>query len=182
MGQADAPGLHPAPPHDLARRQLPLRLLHVEWYRVYRCARDPRFFGRTGQFRFDAPAAEYGVLYVARSHEGAFIETFGSVVRAQAGRNYLDEQTVHERCWATVTSERPLRLVDLSMALPHRPSSSWLESYNHTGRRRACHPVEGSDKDGPPNVWANHQACGGRACRAFLARIALVPAKEPGHL
>lgn len=114
MGQADAPGLHPAPPHDLARRALPLRTLHVEWYRVYRCARDPRFFGRTGQFRFDAPGAEYGVLYMARSHEGAFIETFGSVVRVHAGRNYLDEQTVQERCWARVTSGRPLRLVDLT--------------------------------------------------------------------
>lgn len=54
------------------------------------------------------------MLYLARSHEGAFIETFGSVIRAHAGRNYLDEQTVQERCWARVTPERPLRLVDLT--------------------------------------------------------------------
>ena len=114
MGQADAPGPHPDPPPDLARRPLPLRALHVAWYRVYRCVRDPRFFGRTGQFRFDAPGEEYGVLYMARSREGAFIETFGSVVRAHAARTYLDELTVQQRCWATVTSERPLRLVDLS--------------------------------------------------------------------
>jgi RES domain len=114
MAWADAPGPQPDPPHGLARRHLPLRSLHVEWYRVYRCARDPRFFGRTGMFRFDAPAAEYGVLYMARSHEGTFIETFGSVIRAHAGRTYLDEQTVNERCWGRITTERPLRLVDLT--------------------------------------------------------------------
>lgn len=111
--QASVPGLHPDPPRDLAERDLPIRSFHIHWYRVYRCARDPKFFGRTGKFRFDAPAAEYGVLYIARSREGAFIETFGSVVQVQSGRNYLDEQTVDKRCWGRVMSSRPLRLAAL---------------------------------------------------------------------
>jgi len=32
----------------------------------------------------------------------------------QSGRNYLDEQTVDERCWGRVMSSRPLRLIDLT--------------------------------------------------------------------
>lgn len=36
------------------------------WIRLHECGRAAKFFGRTGENRFDAPAGEYGVLYVVR--------------------------------------------------------------------------------------------------------------------
>ena len=107
-------GPHPEPSPNFSSRSLPIKSFRVEWYRIYRCALDPLFFGRTGSYRFDAPAGEFGVLYVARSRAGAFIEVFGDAARTTAGRNTLDRKALGLRCWGRVHTSRPMRLVDLT--------------------------------------------------------------------
>ena len=112
--RARHPGPHPNPVPDFPSLTLPIRSFNLEWYRIHRCALDPKFFGRTGAYRFDAPAGEFGVLYLARSQEGAFIEVFGDVIRSVAGRNTLDRTALGLRCWGWARTSRPLRLVDLT--------------------------------------------------------------------
>lgn len=55
-----SPGLHPDPPADLARRQLPIKNIGVETslFRVSQAKYNPIYFGRSGQSRFDAPASK----------------------------------------------------------------------------------------------------------------------------
>jgi hypothetical protein len=68
----------PLPPADLSRREpqfLTLakgRIVH----RFYTARHDPIFFDKSQEGRLNAPDGSYGVLYVARSAEGAFAETF----------------------------------------------------------------------------------------------------------
>jgi hypothetical protein len=79
------------------------------WWRIHRVERDPIFFGRTGESRFDAPGKEYGVLYVGADTHAAFIETFGHAT----GVRFVTEAELRAREVSAVVSSRPLRLVDL---------------------------------------------------------------------
>ncbi|MBI2392270.1 MAG: RES family NAD+ phosphorylase [Deltaproteobacteria bacterium] len=103
-----SPG-HPEPPPDLATRRLPIRLFSRRWVRVHRLAHAPLHFGATGDNRFDAPAAEFGVLYVGADIECAFIETFGHAT----GIRLLDRRELPLRGLARISATRRLRLVDL---------------------------------------------------------------------
>jgi hypothetical protein len=68
------------------------------------------FFGTTGRNRFDAPAGEFGVLYLAADAHCAFIETFGHATGVRA----VTEAELRARTLSTVESSRPLNLVDLT--------------------------------------------------------------------
>jgi hypothetical protein len=103
------PDPHPDPPGDLQHRKLPLVDAIGPWVRSHAPHHGPIFFGRTGVNRFDAPAAQYGVLYVAEDFHGAFIETFGR----QLGIRELPMARVVVRTFSQVLQSRPLRLVDL---------------------------------------------------------------------
>jgi hypothetical protein len=70
----------------------------------------PIYFGQSGQTRFDAPAGQYGVLYVAADVNGAFIETFGR----RLNYRLLSLHDFIAREVSQVTQTRPLRLVDLT--------------------------------------------------------------------
>lgn len=114
MAHAAHPGPLHDPPPDFPSVSLPLKPFNRDWYRVYRCAVGPLYFGKTVTYRFDAPAGEFGVLYIARSREGAFIETLGDAARNAVVRNTLQREDLERRCWAVVRSTRPLRLIDLT--------------------------------------------------------------------
>lgn len=103
------PGRHPAPPPDLALRKLPVGRFRGAWFRVHRVVHDAVHFGRGHANRFDAPAGEFGVLYMARTERGAFIETFGH----DTGIRVLDHQELDARALSRVGVARSLRLVDL---------------------------------------------------------------------
>jgi hypothetical protein len=104
------PDPHPDPPLDLHLRPLPIREMTSPWIRIHRRHYGPIYFGRTGDGRFDAPAGQYGILYVASDAHGAFIETLGH----ETGRTAIDWDEIEERALAEVAVSRPLRLVDLS--------------------------------------------------------------------
>jgi hypothetical protein len=80
------------------------------WCRIHGVAYDPLYFGKQPRNRFDAPAGEFGVLYVARDAHGAFIETFGH----DTGRTpFVTEKELRSRELSIVRASRALRLVDL---------------------------------------------------------------------
>ncbi len=106
------------PPPDLPARPLPLVALAGPWFRAYRLANDPLYFGRRATERFDDPAKGYGVCYVGDSVTCAFIETLPAIVDLP-GRAVLGvyRTALHERGWARVDLGNvgaPLRLVDLT--------------------------------------------------------------------
>ena len=104
------PDPHPDPPSDLHLRSLPIRVITSSWTRIHQRRYGPIFFGRGGGGRFDAPAGQYGTLYVALDAHGAFIETLGHTT----GRTAIDWSEIEARALAEVSVLRPLRLVDLS--------------------------------------------------------------------
>ena len=100
----------PLPPADLAQRDLPVVRLAGPWLRIHRQIHDPIFFGTTRSNRFDDPRRQYGVLYVAETLDGAFIETFGR----SPGVNTVSQRQLSDRALARIQASRPLRLVDLT--------------------------------------------------------------------
>jgi RES domain len=100
---------HPEPPDDFASVRLMIRRFTRTWWRIHRTEHDPIYFGRTGQNRFDAPAEEFGVLYVGADTHCSFIETFGHAT----GVRFVTEAELRARALSTVVASRPLRLVDM---------------------------------------------------------------------
>lgn len=101
---------HPEPPADLSKRELPLTYLTQRWFRVFRCALGPLYFNGSNAYRFNAPDAEYKVLYLGGDEYCAFIETLGH----STGSNTITMSELAQRCLCTVTSDRPLAVVDLT--------------------------------------------------------------------
>jgi hypothetical protein len=99
----------PPPPPDFQKQDLPLLAYRATLFRIHRSDRDPAFWGKTGDNRFDAPAGEFGVLYAASDQYGAFIETCGGLLNRTVTSSFLGA-----RGWARVMPARDLKLVDLS--------------------------------------------------------------------
>lgn len=101
----------PLPPADLNRRKP--RILELPsgtgFHRFYRLIYEPIYFDPSRLGRFNAPDGTYGVLYSAKTIEGAFAETF----LRDAGRMLLAVDFVEERGHVTVHSARPLRFIEL---------------------------------------------------------------------
>jgi len=112
------PSPHPEPPADLASSRLPLVPAVPLWFRIYDAQYHdhPLYFGRSRESRFDAPAGEYGILYIAQDEYGAFIETLGrdNVKEKEKRRNFVTTSALQKRELARVEPRQPLRLVDLA--------------------------------------------------------------------
>jgi len=106
----ERPGAHPEPAADIANRDPLIYQTSQSWRRIYAIDRDPIYFGRTKQNRFDAPNSEYGVLYLAENAECAFIETFGQ----STGINVVTVSSLSSAGLALVGSNRDLNLIDLA--------------------------------------------------------------------
>jgi hypothetical protein len=100
---------HPDPPPDFSKRRLPVTRLRGAWYRIHRTSHAPLHFGKAVINRFDAPAGEFGVLYLGRDVFCAFIETFGHAT----GIRIVDRRELAERALSRVDVRTPLRLLDL---------------------------------------------------------------------
>jgi hypothetical protein len=108
------PSEHPEPPPEISALPLPILTDQSGWCRLHRADRHPVFFGRTGDSRFDAPAGEYGVLYLGDSPHCAFAETYGRL--DQARFPIVTRQHLSKRHLAYIVFQRALRLVDLTGA------------------------------------------------------------------
>ena len=107
-------GAAPLPPPWLATAALPLLELAARsaLVRVHRLGFDPVFFSPgagTGPIgRFDSPTGSFGVLYMARSLEGAFAET----VLRNPQRRLIDPAEVSSRAMSVLGMSRTVRLVE----------------------------------------------------------------------
>jgi hypothetical protein len=84
--------------------------VHGPWFRSHELRHGPLYYGKTGLNRFDAPAQQYGTLYLAADLHSAFIETFGR----QLGVRRLSMAHLASRVFTQVAQSRPLHLVDLT--------------------------------------------------------------------
>jgi hypothetical protein len=101
---------HPEPPADLPERTLPLVARAGPFTRIHRLDKNPLFYGRTRNNRWDAPAEEYGVLYVGLDARTAFIETFGH----ETGHPFVTRSALAAKGLAEIEASAPLQLVDLT--------------------------------------------------------------------
>lgn len=101
----------PLPPPDLNRRKP--RLVELPpgtvFHRFYQLSFEPIYFDPSLQGRFNAPDGSYGVLYGARTIDGAFAETF----LRQPGRTLLFADFVAARGCVELQNSRPLNLIEL---------------------------------------------------------------------
>jgi len=108
----------PPPPADLDRRKP--RILEVppgtELHRFYRLIYEPIHFDASRLGRFNAPDGAYGVLYAARTIDGAFAETF----LREVGRTLLAPDFIAQRGHVRLRTTRPLRFVALGGKGPAR--------------------------------------------------------------
>jgi hypothetical protein len=124
----DQPKPHPEPPQDLATRQLSLIEMDQCWFRIHQTQYSPLYYGRSSSGRFNAPAGEYGVMYLAEKPQGAFIETLGS----ETGIRLISEGELLKRCISTLSCQRSLKLIDLTGAgLAHIGADARLCSGDH---------------------------------------------------
>lgn len=112
MDSAQQPSSHPEPSIDLQSRSLPVIEIEAPLFRIHQTIHNPLYYGRSGRNRFDAPAQEYGVLYVALDPHGCFIETFGS----KTGIQIVSFGELSLRSISQLSCTRRLNLVDLSGA------------------------------------------------------------------
>jgi hypothetical protein len=118
--------LCPTPPSDFPDRPLSIRELNLsvtDLYRIHRQEYSPIFYTRKSngtQYRFDAVNDEFGVLYVALTIEGAFMET---VIRDRFANGSLpllvDETDLLSRAVSRLgwNETRTLRLADFTAPL-----------------------------------------------------------------
>jgi len=99
------------PPSDLHTRQLPIKELSGNLYRIHQSENGPIYFGRSKTTRFDHPdgtAGTFGTLYVAQDEYGAFIETFG-----ESEGNTVSEAGLSSKSISTITI-KPMQFVDVT--------------------------------------------------------------------
>lgn len=114
----------PLPPADLDQRQLPLTTLAERQLSLYRCHRtDAAYSPVSFNFRridnhFNAPAGEYGVLYLGTDPACSFIESFGSsMVTAALELRLVSETDLRRRCLCEIelaVDPATIRLVNLA--------------------------------------------------------------------
>jgi len=101
----------PPPPPDLNRRRP--RLLELPsgtiLHRFYQLRFEPIYFDPFRRGRFNAPDGSYGVLYGAKTIDGAFAETF----LREPGRTVLSPDFVAARGHVELQNIRPLKLIEL---------------------------------------------------------------------
>jgi RES domain len=139
------PHAPPEPPIDLPARALPLRTLPKSdaLYRVHQMHLSAKHFGRSGDWRFDAPDASYGTLYAGLLPEVSFAETL------LRGAGHVAQSEIARRSLCRFLVLRPLRLVRMfgpymiriranagvTSGVDHGCSQRWSRAlYNHSAR------------------------------------------------
>ena len=74
--------LAPEPPTDLASIPLTLSAAASTWFRLVPTPFSPLRWSRQGRYRFDSPAAKWGVCYAAESIPSAFQESWADQIRS----------------------------------------------------------------------------------------------------
>jgi RES domain-containing protein len=159
---------HPEPP---ASFRLLVRPTSVAWYRVHPARHDPLHFGTVPHNRFDAPAGEFGVLYVAADAHGAFIETFGHAT----GVRFVTTAELRARGLAVITARRALRLVDLrGEGLARMGADAQLTSGSDLSLSRRWARAIHDHRRRPDGILYRARHDPARTCAAIFDRAAAV--------
>lgn len=97
-------------PRDFDRRSLHVVRSRGPWHRLHDKRYSPLYFGRGRKYRFDDPAGEYGVMYVAEDEFGAFVETF----LRDPQLTLIAEEVLGEYRLSRIEASGELRLVDVT--------------------------------------------------------------------
>lgn len=100
---------HPDPPSDFASREILFRDTAQNWIRIHEVLQNPIYFGTTGNNRFDAPHAEFGVMYVGADLHCALVETYG-----RSHSKAITVSSLSDRGLAQIRTSRDLHLIDLA--------------------------------------------------------------------
>jgi hypothetical protein len=111
----DKPGDHPPPHPELDRRKPIIFNLKsgTVIFRLHPRIHDPVFFGRTGNFRFDAPDCpdgSFGVMYTGEDPQCCFIESCGQATGAPA----VSGAYLADRHLAEMEVIKDMRFIDLA--------------------------------------------------------------------
>lgn len=109
------------PPADLHKRELPIREIDGQLFRISKSSRGKTgviYFGKNKTERYDDPEGKFGVCYFGLDEYTAFIEVFG-----QALEIVLDLDFIYERALSTLKVTRKLKLVDITGA-----GAAWISA------------------------------------------------------
>jgi len=106
--------LYPKPPEDFNSKKLPIISYKNKAFRIYSLEKDPVYFGKTGENRFDAPNKEFGVMYLGCDAYCAFIETAQLILGA--GYPAISLQWINQKGICIFEITRELQLVNLTEA------------------------------------------------------------------
>jgi hypothetical protein len=100
------------PPQDLHQRDpLEISLEHgAVLHRFYTSAFNPVFYDKSLKGRLNAPDQSYGVLYAAKTPEGAFAETF----LRNPGLTQLPIDLIRAKAYVRLVASEPLKFVKLA--------------------------------------------------------------------
>jgi hypothetical protein len=76
-------------------------------HRFYSSKKDPIYFDRSTDGRFNAPSGNYGVLYAAREDYGAFAETF----LRRPGATLIDDDLLVRKAYVRLETTSDLLLI-----------------------------------------------------------------------
>lgn len=96
-------------PEDFDRRVLHVVRRGGPWNRFHDKDYSPLYFGKARKYRFDDPAGEYGVMYVAEDEFGAFAETF----LRDPKLTLIAEEELARRRLSVIRATGPMTLVDV---------------------------------------------------------------------
>ena len=100
---------HPEPPLDFERQVLPVTLESGLFYRLNPAGyASAIYYDASGCGRFDLKG-QLGVLYLGKTIEAAFIETFGR----NLGQRFVSRDMIKTRSLFAIESDRPLKLLQL---------------------------------------------------------------------
>lgn len=100
---------HPEPPLDFERQVLPVTLESGLFYRLNPASyASAIYYDASGCGRFDIKG-QLGVLYLGKTIEAAFIETFGR----NLGQRFVSRDMIKTRSLFAIESDRPLKLLQL---------------------------------------------------------------------
>jgi hypothetical protein len=108
----DKPGDHPPPHAELNKREPLIHILKIGTviFRIHPSVYGAVFFGRTGNYRYDAPDGSFGVMYAGEDLDCCFIESFGATIGAPA----VSGKYLEQRDYAEMQPQSDLRCVDLA--------------------------------------------------------------------
>lgn len=103
------PGPEPQslPPSDINNKILPIINLNKNFYRIHKKEYGAVYFGKKRLFRFDDPEQKFGVLYLAETASGAYIETYKNC-------SLVTVEELKKRNISIIKLARQIKVVDLT--------------------------------------------------------------------